>query len=381
MATEETKDKPSTAMTPKPLRDTLSSRIPQLMDALPVTLSKEVRQRTAERMVMVALSATGRSATLAKCTHASILKAIMLSAELGLEAGGVLGDAYLVPFKNKYKVNGRWVDVQEATLIIGYKGLIKLARQSGEVASITAQVVYSNDVWEVELGLEPYVKHRPELVKDRGDPLFAYAGIMFKDGGKQLDVMSRHDIERIRLRSRAKDNGPWVTDPAEMWRKTVVRRLMKYAPLSSDRMQRAQAHDDEVDGAINDIIDVDRRMEQGDDTPPPTAEAKSAARSQNLASKIKGQAPPAQQSLGDQGPAYDDFTPDDDQGEAPPAEPSQPAAQAQQPAAKPATPPADPKGLARDGTDGSVPADQEPPDEEEQPPPGAGDAWEPKTKK
>lgn len=344
---------PSKALAKPPLKTTLEAHLPAIAAALPTTMTPEVRQRFAERMVKVALGAWGRSETLRECTQASIVKSVVVAAELGLEAGGILGEAYLVPFNNKIKDGGRDIWVKEAQLITGYRGLIKLARQSGEVSSVTAQVVYTNDTYDVELGLDPRVLHKPNLTGDRGDMLFAYAGVVLKDGGHQLDVMTRSDIEKIRMRSQTgkKNTGPWAHDTAEMWRKTVLRRLMKYCPLSSDRLQRAMQRDDELEGDVLDTVSSTLAAVPDDLDPaePRTPEARSRARSGGLADRI------SQKRGGPGGNVVDvdhgDLDlPDDvqgererDDGDAPP---------------NPST------RAARDGSDGSVPADQEPTDEE-----------------
>lgn len=182
---------------------------------------------TPERLIRVAVAALSRAPKLALCTRESILLAIMEAGQLGLEAGSPLGHAYLVPFENRKA--GRI----EATLIIGYKGLIELARRSGQVACAEARVVYAGDVFDCEYGLHPRLTHRPCWTADRGQPLLAYAIIRMKGEGEDAitEVMTRDDIERIRARSRAGTDGPWVTDWDMMARKTVLRRALKYAPM------------------------------------------------------------------------------------------------------------------------------------------------------
>jgi len=152
------------------------------------------------------------------------MRSIMQAAELGLEIGGLLGEAYLVPFKG------------EATCIVGYRGLINLARRSGQIASVSAHVVHAKDDWEVDIAND-HVRHSPCMQGDPGEAIFVYATARFRDGSKQLDVMTMREVELIRSRSRAR-SGPWVTDYEEMAKKTVVRRLSKYLPLSPE-LQKA----------------------------------------------------------------------------------------------------------------------------------------------
>lgn len=115
-------------------------------------------------------------------------------------------------------------------------GLMKKARNSGEVASIVAQVVYDNDDFEINYVTDGApVVHKPDLT-DRGRVLGAYAVARLKDGTwTQPEYMSAAQINAIRDRSRAKNNGPWVTDWNEMARKTVIRRASKYWPSSTDK--------------------------------------------------------------------------------------------------------------------------------------------------
>ncbi len=202
---------------------------------------------TPERLLKIALSCTARTPTLLACTPSSLLLAVMQSAELGLEAGGLLGEAYLVPYKD------------EAKLIIGYRGLIKLARQSGQLSSLEAYVVRKQDTFAIEFGLEPRLVHMPYLqgVPKDEDIVAVYAIARFKDGARQVDVMTRAEVDSIRDRSKAGKDGPWVTDFAEMAKKTVVKRLAKYLPLSPE-LVRAIEHEAAVDQNVaSPVIDVD----------------------------------------------------------------------------------------------------------------------------
>lgn len=202
-----------------------------LADVLPKHL-------TPERVVKMALVAASRQPTLFKCTKESFLQAIMKSAELGLDCSGTLGRAYLVPYFNSK------VGAYECQFIPGYQGLIELARRSGNIARIESRVVYEKDAFTVEYGLDQKLIHTPSLVADRGDMQCVYAIAELMDGSRQLEVMTMDEVERIRNRSKAKDSGPWKTDYAEMARKTVIRRLAKYLPLSTE-LQKAFEADDE----------------------------------------------------------------------------------------------------------------------------------------
>ena len=206
---------------------------------------------TAERLIRIAIAAASRNPQLLACTPQSLALSLMGAAQLGLEAGSPLGSAYLVPFRNK---NGNY----EATLIIGYRGLIELARRSGEISMIEAHVVHENDTFTCRFGMEPVLEHEPCWTGEPGDVIAAYAVAKLTDGSTQVEVMTRAQIDAIKNRSRAGRSGPWVSDYPEMARKTVVRRLAKYLPLSVElaRALDLDAHA-EAGSGTGDIIDID----------------------------------------------------------------------------------------------------------------------------
>lgn len=185
-----------------------------------------------ERLLRVAMTAIRTNPKLADCTQKSLLACVMGLATLGLECEPFLGQAYLIPYKNK---DGGY----ECTLIPGYRGYIALARRSGEVQSVSAQVVYTNDHFGMEYGLNEALSHVPAS-EDRGEPKGAYVIFRYKDGSHSFDYMSVADINKIRERSMAYQNGikyknynsPWFTDWDEMAKKTVIRRHIKLVPLS-----------------------------------------------------------------------------------------------------------------------------------------------------
>jgi recombination protein RecT len=218
----------------------LTKMKPQLQTALP-------RHLSADRMLRIATTSIRRTPKLLACNQQSLLGAIMQSAQLGLECDGVLGHAYLVPFK------------EEVQLIVGYKGLIDLARRSGQLSTIYARVVYAKDQFEYAYGLSERLEHIPSGEEEPGDIVAVYAVARLKDGGTQFEVMTAGEVGKIRARSMAKDSGPWVTDPAEMHKKTVLRRLCKMLPASVE-LARAVALDEHADlgmsQQLEDVIDV-----------------------------------------------------------------------------------------------------------------------------
>jgi recombination protein RecT len=171
--------------------------------------------------------AVARAPGLADCTPVSVVDALTTCAQLGLSPSGRLGSAYLIPFK----VRG----VPTCTLVIGYRGYADLAYRSGDVASFHAQVVRAKDVWQYEEGLNPVLRHVPSEESDAGDLRAAYSIARMRDGSTAHVVMLRREVLAIKARSRGSNDGPWVTDEAEMWKKTAVRRLIKLLPLSPTR--------------------------------------------------------------------------------------------------------------------------------------------------
>jgi recombination protein RecT len=196
------------------------------------------KHMSVDRLLRVAVTAIRVNPKLLECDQQSLLACVMGCAQLGLEPEPFLGQAYLVPYWNSKK------RTYEAQLIPGYRGYLTLARRSGEVQSISAHVVYENDIFEIEYGLDETLRHVPEEDADqRGKPRGAYCVFRYKDGSHSFDFMTTGEIEKIRARSKAKDNGPWTTDWEEMAKKTVIRRHIKLVPLSVEMARAAAAED------------------------------------------------------------------------------------------------------------------------------------------
>lgn len=214
----------------------MSSQVPALKDKVSTirTLMEQnkgafmaalPRHMNADRMIRVALTSFNLTPKLLDCTPRSLLGAVVQCAQLGLEPG-VLGHAYLIPYGK---------DVQ---LIVGYKGLIQLARRSGEISTVTAHEVYAKDRFTYEYGLEPKLVHIPSEDEQRGEITHFYAVVKLKDGGAQFDVMTKAQVDHHRDRySRAAKQGPWVTEYPEMGKKTVLRRVLKLSPASIEIQQ------------------------------------------------------------------------------------------------------------------------------------------------
>jgi recombination protein RecT len=240
---------------------------------LAVLLPKHV---TIDRMVRIVTSSVSRTPALLDCTPQSIVLATAQACALGLEPGTALGLGYLVPFK------------KEAQFIPGYRGLAKLAVQSGEVQWIQSRVVYEKDTFSIDYGTEQKIVHAPFLAEeDAGKVIGAYAVAEMKNGAKLFEFMTIAQLEGIRRRSKSADDGPWKTDTEEMYRKTTVRRLCKSLPLSEERLERALHHQAVAEAGeapdYGDVIEVlgdvaEDATNGGDGAPAPEPSRTDAAR-------------------------------------------------------------------------------------------------------
>ena len=199
---------------------------------------------TADRMVRLAMLAVSKQPKLAECSGMSILKSMMVASELGLEPGGALGHGYLVPYKtNQAKRGEKPIWVTECQFIAGYRGLAKLARNSGEIEIIEAHPVYPGDKFVVRRGTVTEFVHEPDYLgggeRTEGATCY-YALARYKSGAVQFEVMTRAQIETIMRATQSKgEYGPWLDHFDEQARKTCIRRLAKSLPLESEKFARA----------------------------------------------------------------------------------------------------------------------------------------------
>lgn len=231
---------------PQSLQDWVQVMMPQISRALPSVI-------TPERFTRIVLTALSSTPQLAQCTRDSFLGGMMLAAQLGLEPNTPLGQAYLIPYRNNKK------GVTECQFQIGYKGLVDLAYRSGEVASVQAHCVYANDEFDYELGLDPVLKHKP-AARNRGDLIAVYAVFKLKNGGYGFEVMGVDDINaHMRKYSKAANKGssPWQTNFDEMAKKTVLKRVLKLAPLRSEFARGVVADGGTFDAKIEDDGEMD----------------------------------------------------------------------------------------------------------------------------
>lgn len=196
------------------IRDLLNQNKDAIIAALPHYASPD-------RIFRIAMTCLRRNPELLKCDPMSFIGALIEANQLGLSLDPNLGEAYLVPFGGK------------AQLIPGYKGYIHLAKRSGDVAMVEAQVVCQNDQFSYKYGTGAFLDHTP-AGNGRGETIAAYCLLTFASGLKQFHVMNKEELDKIRERSKAKNAGPWITDPEEMYRKTPVRNQLKYADLNPE---------------------------------------------------------------------------------------------------------------------------------------------------
>lgn len=240
--------KKSTASPKKGMQDLILAMKPQIDAALPSVL-------TGERFSRMVLSAMSNTPKLVECTPQSFLGAMMQAAQLGLEPNTPLGQAYLIPYKNKGTL--------ECQFQLGYKGLIDLAYRSGQVKDIQAHEVHENDEFDYELGLDAKLRHKPAM-KDRGAVVAYYAVFHTKDGGYGFEVMSIADIKSHTKKYSQSFNSsysPWASNFDEMAKKTVLKKCLKYAPLKTEFVR-----DIGTDGTIKTTLAKDMAADVRDET-------------------------------------------------------------------------------------------------------------------
>jgi len=222
------------------IRDLLMKSKPQLAMAVPKHLDPD-------RLLRIAMTSIQKVPRLLECDTKSLLGSVMEAAQLGLVLDGVLGYAYLVPYRTK---RGTIAQMQ-----VGYRGFIDLAYRSGRVSTLYAQNIREGDKYDYAEGLDRVLVHTP--ARDNDGPIIAtYAVVKYKDGASDFEFMWKADIDKIRNSSKASDDGPWVTHYPEMAKKTAIRKLAKRLPLSTD-FQRAAVLDDYADNGVLDAEVVD----------------------------------------------------------------------------------------------------------------------------
>lgn len=181
-----------------------------------------------ERFCRVAITALSRTPKLRGTTPESFMRCLLDLSAYGIEPDG--RRAHLIPYGD------------QCTLILDWKGLAELALRSGMIAKLHADIVCERDIFEYDRG--EVTRHVVNWREPRGEMYAAYAVAITKTGETFTQVMTRDEIDSIRKRSKAGNNGPWVTDYNEMAKKTVFRRLSKWLPLSPEFRDAVERDDD-----------------------------------------------------------------------------------------------------------------------------------------
>ena len=209
------------------------------------TISKALpKNLTADKVLRIALTEIRRNPKLLECNKTSLVAAIVQSAQLGLAPDSLTGYAYLIPYKDQCQFQ------------IGYKGMMRLAYNSGQVINITAQAVYNDDIFEFEYGLKPTLKHIPSSTgsRDESELKWVYAIAYLKNGGTAYVVLTKKDVlwHQSFSSSRSSKYSPWTTAFIEMAKKTAIRSLCKYLPMSAE------------DNSLQTAIVLDEQAERGE---------------------------------------------------------------------------------------------------------------------
>lgn len=258
-----TEENKTTTAQPQPEAKALANPATQLKGLLDKA-KKEIeaalpKHMTADRMLRIAMTEVRKNPALLECDKASFIGAIIQASQLGLEPGSALGHCYLIPFYNGKK------GIKEVQFMPGYRGFLDLARRSKQVMKITARVVREGDEFGYEYGMEETLTHRPGEDNEDGKITHVYAVAFLSDGTKAIEVMTIKQIEKIRQKSKSGDYGPWKEHYEEMARKTVIRKIFKYLPVSIE-IQQAVGYDEAVESGISQENDKVIELEESEPT-------------------------------------------------------------------------------------------------------------------
>lgn len=320
------------------LRRQLASLGTELKNALPSHITPEKFQR-------VVMTVVNLNPDLMQGDRRTLLGACMKCAADGLIPDG--REAALVIYNTNVAKRGepaKWVKAVQYMPMVA--GLLKRARNSGEISTISANIIYANDDFLIELGDDEKIVHKPAWARDRGQMIGVYAIAKLKDGGIQRAILSADDVARIRGASKTAESGPWKSWPEEMWKKSAIRRLTKYLPMDAD-VDAIMRRDDEAGAPTT--IEQDGSRSPGHDTGQPIHNSAPASRMDALESTF---------APGDEGQTIDGETGEiiDGQVEPEPAEEVKPEPKQEPKAGKAATTKADPQVIWTEKTEKAIAA-------------------------
>lgn len=225
-----------------------------------------------DRFIRVTITALQNAPKLLEVNRHSLYNACMKAAQSGLLPDG--SESAIVPFKD------------QAQFMPMIKGILKQVRNSGELLSITSMVIFKNDKFKYWVDHDgEHLVHEPNFFGDRGEQIGVYGIAKTKDGGVYIEVMTSEQVSAVRNVSRAKD-GPWDGPFGdEMARKTVLRRLSKRLPMSTDLEGLMKADDDL-------FMPPEPTSEKPGDAAAPAPEKKTSKTAKLVAAAIKKDDPP-----------------------------------------------------------------------------------------
>ena len=251
---------------------------------------------TPDRFLRLSINAIKKTPLLAQCDPETVLGAFMTSAALGLEPNTVQQQAFLIPYKKRANVAGKWTDVYECQFQVGYRGFITLAHRSPHISSIQAQAIHERDLFDHMMGSESFLRFRVNL-QDRGELIGAFCHTKLESGIELATVLPLNEIHKIRSKSETYnallrnidsaenskerdkaqkkfDETPWVMWEDDMAAKSAIKKHAKQLPLSEgDAMSAATVIDDKGEGQTIDLkamadVDVARSVVADGEEPP-----------------------------------------------------------------------------------------------------------------
>lgn len=210
------------------IQDNLKTELVSARDILP-------KHVNFDRFITAAAVAMANNSDLMDADRQSLINSLTTCAKDGLIPDN--REAAMVVFKTKVNQGGKEIWIKKAQYMPMIDGVMKRARQTGEISIIAAKIVYENDTfraWMDDLG--EHISYEPTL-GDRGNILGAFAYARMKQGDVQFEWMNFTDIEKVRMASKNATNGPWKDWWEGMARKSVMHRLARRLPNSSELME------------------------------------------------------------------------------------------------------------------------------------------------